>query len=280
MAQLMVMGLVVAVAVAVCLYAAVAAFKQPVSRPRLEKFAARQRLRVTADNGPLVLHALGITQRWRTLGLWTGIACGVLWSLREGRLTLDFAAAFIGWFAGAVVAEWRIAGIPRGEGRRAASLAPRTLSSYLRRGPLVTLAVALAIWLGATIAAALRTGGLAPWAWAAVTLSGLALLVLTLRRVVDRPQPPAGDDLVAADDALRARAAAVLTGSAIAALGLPTAAVFEVAGRSEAVYGNASWAAIGLLLMLLELGVGWRLATDASPARTGRARPAPAATQS
>lgn len=280
MAQLMVMGLVVAVAVAVCLYAAVAAFKQPVSRPRLEKFAARQRLVVTADNGLLVLHALGITQRWRTLGLWTGIACGVLWSLREGRLTLDFAAAFIGWFAGAVVAEWRIAGIPRGEGRRAASLAPRTLSSYLRRGPLGNLAVALAIWLGATLAAVVRTGGLAPWVWVGVTVVGLALLALTLRRVVDRPQPPAAEDLVAADDALRARASTVLTGSAIAALGLPTAAVFELVGASDTASAGNTWAALGIALMLLELVIGWRLATDASPARTSPPRPSQAATQS
>src|SRR5689334_18536905 len=85
----------------------------PVERRTLETFARRQQLRVTVANGPLLLQSLTLTRRWRTLGLSTGLSCSFLWAVRDGRVTINFTAAFLGWFVGAVVAEWRIAGLPR-----------------------------------------------------------------------------------------------------------------------------------------------------------------------
>lgn len=244
----------------------------PVSRGRLERLARRQRLALTPANAPLVVRSLALTRRWRALGLSTGLAAGLLWALRDGSLTLNFLAGFLGWFAGAVVAEWRLAGPSPAEPRRSASLEPRTMSGYLRPASAALLALVLAALLVAVVgtsAVAGRQQGqvrMEAVAWLLAALGGLALVALTLRRVVTRSQPPAAPDVIAADDALRARAANVLAGSAVAAAGVPTAGVLELLGR--VVADDGTWATAGLWVMLLELLAGYLVATWTSPART------------
>jgi len=267
-----VVGLVMAV---VMVWGAYQASREPVSRQRLERFATRQRLVVTADNGPLLLHALRLTRQWRSVGLWTGLACGLLWALREGQLTLNFTAAFLGWFVGAVVAEWRIAGLPATAGRRAASLDRRTLWRYLRTAAAVLLGLAVLVLTAAAVAVLVAAGAdhrdvtTRALAWLAAAAVGLALILGTLRRVVSRPQPPAAPDLLAADDALRGRAATVLAGSTIAAAGLCTSQLFHLMSRLV-TSDQEQWVALGVGVMLLETVVGYLVAVTASPVRRRR----------
>lgn len=259
--------------------AAVHMSTSPVSRRRVESFARRQRLTITVANGPLVVRSLALTRRWRSFGLWTGLACGVLWAAKDAELTINVAAAFLGWFVGAVVAEWRTAGLPRGEGRRMAFLERRTVSGYLNVGARTLMVLALVV-LGTSFVAVVVMAGTSETAvmsralvWAGATIAGLVLVGLTLRRVVTRPQPPTAPDLLAADDALRARAATVLAGSVIAAAGLPTATMFELIGTLIDGDGG-DWAPVGLAIMLLNMVVGFVVATTPTQVR----RPAPSDT--
>lgn len=241
----------------------------PVTRRQLETFARRRGVTITAANGPLVIDSLALTRSWRTFGLGTGLACGLLWAAREGQLTLNFTSAFLGWFVGAVLAEWRISGLPRDDGRRAASLERRTVSGYLSMEARALLVLALAVLAGSFFTVLVMAGTTdaattsRALAWAGAAMVGLVLVSLTLRRVATRPQPPAAPDLVAADDALRASAATVLAGSVIAAAGMPTATMFELIGGQ--VNDGGAWASVGLGVMVLELVVGFVVATIAAP---------------
>lgn len=264
------LALVAGLAALAILGVAVRMSRRPVGRAQLETFARRQRLTITVANGPLVLRSLSLTRSWRMLGLWSGIVWGFLWALQDAAITLDFTSAFLGWFVGAVIAEWRIAGLPRADDRRAASLERRTVSGYLGSTARVVLAFALVLLAGSSVAvlvlAGATDGAVAVPALVRIgaTCVGLVLVGLTLRRVATRPQPPTAPDLVAADDALRARATNVLAGSVIAAGGLPTAAMFELIGSQIGGYGD-TWASVGLVIMLLELVLGYAVATTASP---------------
>jgi hypothetical protein len=284
----MMFGGVAALGILLVLAALVAGVRmsgEPVSRARLERFARRQHLTLTSANAALVVRSLALTRRWRALGLWTGLATGLLWALREGSLTINFLTAFLGWFVGAVVAEWRTAGVtPPEDRRRVASLERRTVAAYLRTGSRLLLGAALAGLVAAFLATVAASGlqearpVLEAAAWLLVAGVGLALVALTLRHVVTRPQPPASPDVIAADDALRARAANVLAGSAIAAAGVPTAALLGLLGLSR--HDDESWASLGLGVMVVELIVGFVVAMTASPARTRRSHlPEAAATR-
>ena len=105
--------------------------------------------------------------------------------------------------------------------------------------------------------------------WLAAAAVGLGLILGTLRRVVSRPQAPSAPDLLAADDALRARAATVLAGSTIAAVGLCTSQLFALVGRLS-TSGQDDWTALGVGVMLLVMVVGYLVAVTASPARRSR----------
>ena len=63
------------------------------------------------------------------------------------------------------------------------------------------------------------------------------------------------------------RATAVLAGSVVAALGLPTATVLGLVGEAEGAAG--AWQGAGASVMVAALVVGWWLATRSTPARPG-----------
>lgn len=255
----------------------------PATLARTRRFARRQELLVTITNGPLVVRSLTVTHRWRAFGLTTGVLLGVLWALRDARLTLNFTAAFLGWFVGAVVAEWRLAGLQVDPGRRTASLARRTVTAYLRRDAVVLLALACLALVVLFVAVVVRAGNGQPGLrgeatlWLGAAAAGLAAVTATLRRVASRPQPTVDGDLLAADDALRARSANVLAGSAIVAAGYPAASLLGLLGTTSGAAADG-WAAASLAALALTVVVGWIVAVRPSPARrTAPAEPAPAA---
>jgi hypothetical protein len=210
-----------------------------VSRGRLARFARRQALTITADNGMRVIAYLATTRRWRSSGLVLALFLDVAYSATLSRENLPHvtgAAVFAGWFIGAVAAEWRIATIPVGE-RRMASLHQRRLGDYVARPALVIAAVAWVVVAGAALLAAADTmwqdrplryyrqipGSL--WTeLALLALTGAALGLVTYR-VLRRPQPLAPPDVLAADDAMRRHSLNMLIGSAVALAGYLGAAV-------------------------------------------------------
>ncbi|MDQ1680976.1 MAG: hypothetical protein QOI42_1835 [Frankiaceae bacterium] len=190
----------------------------PVSRERLSRFAERQRQTITAGNGNLVIAYLATTRRWRATGLLVSLLAGVVVGVRTGRLSVGALPLLSGWFAGAVVAEWRVGRPPAGE-RRAASLVPRVATAYLPRSaralPLVTAGLSLVVLLVALSLnhrpRALPLRSLALSAAMAVVLAAAARVVE--RRVVDRSQPLTEPDVLAADDAIRSRSLHVVVGA-------------------------------------------------------------------
>lgn len=174
-----------------------------VPRRRVEEFAKLHSLTVTANNGNQIIAYRATTRRWRTLGLLTSIVVQIV--VGHG-LTVVSTWALAGWFAGAIVAELRVAHLARGE-RAAASLVPRESADYLP--PAGRWAVPGALVL--CVAAAFAAGSVGPW-----TVLGLAIGAVALaahHRVLRRPQPQAEPDRIAADDAIRSRSLHVLAAS-------------------------------------------------------------------
>jgi hypothetical protein len=250
----------------------------PVSRVRVERFARRQRLTITADNGNQVIRYLATVRRWRTAGLVAGLVLSVgLHMPTEWRF--DFQILFAGWFAGALVAEARVAHLDIGP-RRVASLQPRRPSSYLTRSAwaLVPVAAGVAVALGLATTIVATTGAARPgWTaglWLAVALLVAAAVRIVQIRVLRRPQPLAPHDVLAADDAVRSRSLHVLAGGgaalvllcALAQLGAtiptsPAAAEGVVVVRTLGVFAVAA--------------LGWNVATSMWPRRSPGAGPGP-----
>src|SRR5688572_8069208 len=94
-----------------------------ITRRQLNRFAERQRIIVTPENGILLVEALSISHRWRRFGLALGVLTGVAVSVAAApphslEIYLNSGAMFLGWFAGALVGEWRIASRPVVAGTR------------------------------------------------------------------------------------------------------------------------------------------------------------------
>jgi hypothetical protein len=250
----------------------VRAVSGPVSRYRVERFAARQDLVITAGNGNLVINYLRTTRRWRVIGLSTGVLVAAAWSLRDSRITVNALAAFAGWFVGALVAEYRVVSLEPGS-RRAASLVPRLLRRQLR-APARTLLVGMVVVVAACALASLLAAAagrdievplLVGYALAAAGALGLPLLVG--RHVLSRPRPlAAADDRQRADDALRDRSLHVLAGCAIALAAFPAANLALNLGRSlsETVVAPST-RILGAVLLVAGPISGWLVATRSRP---------------
>ena len=113
-------GLIVVVGAVLVLAALIA--RAPLKQAVADRFERRQALLITQANAPHVVAALTISHRWRRVGLVVGLAAGILWSMKDGALTFNLLAGFLGWFAGAVVAQWRIGTLDQPGERRVASL--------------------------------------------------------------------------------------------------------------------------------------------------------------
>lgn len=242
----------------------------PIGRERVSRFADRHALAITPDNGPQVVRALGTTHRWRRFGLVSGLLLAALWALQEGRLSLDLVATFAGWFAGAVLAEWRISAPPSRGTRRQADLRVRTVSSFVTASNRVALAtvaallVVTAVWAGVVDLA--DPGRRADWlaAVAACLLSGGVLWAVT-RRIVDRPRPAGPPDIRDADDALRGHSLTVLAGSAVALASLPLAGF--VGTILDRLAGPGPGALAWFLTLVAGLLWGWLVAARSPSVR-------------
>ncbi len=272
MSVLPVLMVLVAVTAVLVALATMALLGSSISRGRVDHFARRQRLRLGAVNAPLVVRAIAITHRWRRAGLALGFLVGFAVAATQSRLSIDFGAMFIGWFAGAVVAEWRISALPVEGPRRSAALARRGLSTYVTAANRVMVGAAAALLTigaaGAGTHAVRDHALLATWSsWVGVSLAALLTLALTVRRVVRRSLAHPDDALRQADDALRGHALTVLTGCAVAASGLPLSAFLAMVG--DASGGSASgWAALGQWAMILLMVLGWYVASRSPSVRS------------
>jgi hypothetical protein len=207
-----------------------------VSRSRVERFARRQRLPITAGNGNQVIRYLATTRRWRTMGFLAGILASQIGAPPETIIHFNFIVIFAGWFLGALVAEVRVAHLEYGS-VRAASLLPRRPGRYVRRfaWALVPAAAVVALATGAATAAAGTVGWARPdWpaagAWLAAALVLAAAVRAVQHAVLGRPQPLAPPDILAADDGMRSRSLHVLSGGGAAVV------LFAVLNQLSAIH--------------------------------------------
>lgn len=244
--------------------------RSPLKPGTVDRFARRQRLTITDANATHVVAALLVTHRWRRAGLVWGLAMGVLWSLRSSALTLHLIAGLLGWFAGAVIAEWRIGRLDTPGARRAATLERRTVTRYLTVEALALAGITATALVALLLASGARTGTSgAWWGWVAYTGALVVTCALTAGAVMRRPSGFVDSDVRDADDALRTHALGVLVGSAIAASypALTGFALLAAHPDSAPPSTTAPWA---LLIMVAALLSGAWVAVWAPSARGRR----------
>jgi hypothetical protein len=210
----------------------VAAALRLVTRARLERFARRQELEITVANGPVVIDYLATTRLWRVGGFLFGLAVSLGVGFTQRSTETGGATALVGWFVGALVAEWRLESRHTVPGRRSALLVARRIPDYLPRSFVL---VSAAVWI-ATIALGVsdlvhqRPAQYAVIAELCAAMAVTPVTWLVARRVVARPRGLLADDVLAADDALRSRSVHVLAGCTLAINGI-LAALIETAAQ-------------------------------------------------
>jgi len=262
------LAIILAVAIAVELYRA--------HRPDpafAERWAGERGLELTAENRSPVARYLRRARLFRT---WGGVLGVLLPSLIayvvDGRVTvlgfgtdgnsapLGFGAIFIGYLAGALLAEVTTVR-PRGP-RRVAGLERRALESYLPRWVIVAQrAAAIAGAVGTIAVAAVpfpattaNPGSAVLIAIAVLIVAAAAGLEAVERWIVRRPQPFVEPALVAADDALRAQSIRAAAGAGLALLLLYVAGISLALQASDVAALHATMvgpAAVCLVASLL-----------------------------
>jgi hypothetical protein len=249
----------------------------PVSRARLERFARRQRLEITEDNGNQVIRYLATTRRWRVAGVTGGFIVSMLTAPAGTIVVVQSFPLFVGWFVGALVAEVRVAHLAYGS-VRAASLQPRRPSRYLGSlaWALAPAAALVAVGTGALTAVAALSGVAQPswsaWLWPVAALAVAGAVRAIQRTVLRRAQPHSAPDVLAADDAIRSRSLHVLSGGGSA---LVLMVVLGQLGAVHPLAGAAQQAIAGIQIlgMFLVAAIGAVVATAAWPPNGLRSRP-------
>ncbi|WP_194918958.1 hypothetical protein [Catenulispora rubra] len=212
-----VLGLSLVVLLLMTVYAAVG----PVPRRRVEEFARLHSLRVTVGNGNQIIAYRATTRRWRA----AGFTVGVLATFHTGgTYGLAFQWALAGWFAGAAVAELRVAHLDRGP-RTSASLASRRAADYLPWAGRRAVPAAMVLCVLTAVFCFARRGShpegdirvMMTWTVAGLGVGAVALAAQ--RHVLRRPQPLAEPDRMAADDAIRSRSLHVLAAAGMVLVG-------------------------------------------------------------
>jgi hypothetical protein len=180
-------------------------------------------------------------------------------------------ALFVGWFVGAVIAEWRVSVAAAAGPRRAAVLEPRRLTDYVRRPSLVVAGTACIVLAAFEVFAlgfvlARHRDGLVPvLGWIALTIVAAGLVLLVGRRVLLRPQRYVDADLIAADDAIRSRSLHVLAGSALAIAGYLAAVLAQILAAYSSALSDGAVGVIGAIGLLLVPILGFIVATSTMP---------------
>lgn len=271
-----------------CLLDFVATPWQRVRRSRVDRFARRQSLPITVENGPLVIRYLATTRRWRGGGLLLALIVTLFWPLFVSIVRPQDAASsgpganalalFAGWFAGAVVAEWRVSSLARTPGpQRSAALEPRRLADYLPEAARWSVCVAWVIAVASELSVlgsllVRHSGGVAiALAWIGATAVAAGGLGLVGHQVLVRPQRYTDPGLIAADDALRGRSLDVLAGSAMAIAGYLLAGLVYTLGPYSSVLSDGVGTLLGGLGAIAVPILGFSVATSvAAPIRRAR----------
>jgi hypothetical protein len=194
-------------------WAIVAAATRPVGIGAIVTFADRQRLHPPdIVHNTYVLQYLSTTRRWRVGGLVVAFVFAFGTGIRAGRIGIDLGAAFLGWFAGALIAEWRL-NVHRDTARRTAFLTRRRLRRYLGMPEMAVMCLAVGA-LVAMAGHALIHGQVIPTV--AVLVGNLVPVVvagITARHILLRP---AADAAPGVDNALRSRSLHALSGAVTA----------------------------------------------------------------
>jgi hypothetical protein len=228
----------------------------PVGRARLEKFARRQRLRITPANGELVIRYLAHTRRWRIAGVLAGI--GIVAAIGLAGSRLEGAALFAGWFVGAVIAETRLAAGPSGA-RRVASLAPRTFHRYVGRFTWYLLPMTAVAAVAVAIIAVPRGRAFLQVATALLAVGITVAVMLTRSRIVARAQPYEQPALIAADDALRSRALHVLSGGGIALVLICVGTQCDLLASISSASGDSTAGVVSTAVTYVGAWTGWMI---------------------
>jgi hypothetical protein len=268
-----VVGLLGLLALALVLSLATTPFA-PVTRARLHRFALRQSLPITVENGAIVLRYLATTRRWRGGGLILAVVASVIWSTATGaHFTIAGTALFAGWFVGAIVAEWRVGlAVERSGTVRVALLQPRRLTDYLFwRITVILVGVSAGVFATEIVAIAVSAHDRLELVGVAVLSVAVAVVIVRVAgHVLTRPQPLQEAGVVQADDALRSRSLHVLAGSGIAISGYLLSITVAIASRDSAAWGTGALSAgtaIGILVLPI-LGVLVATARSGSRRRT------------
>ncbi|GGL05318.1 hypothetical protein [Planomonospora parontospora] len=189
---------------------------------QIERFALRQRLVLTPSNGDRVLAYIRVTRRWRSLGLVFGLLV-VLAGFTAESIMIRPLPVFLGWFAGVLVAEVRLARArPSGRGDLGLRLVPAAVALLWT----VSAVTAGALAVHGAVARSLTPGtsvtpgtGAAALLWITATAAVVTAVPVLLRGLRTRPLPDEPADRVAAEISARSRSAHVLAaGGAVAAL--------------------------------------------------------------
>jgi hypothetical protein len=230
----------------------------------VESWARAHALDLTPSNRPMVrwyLHAARVLRTWGAVG---GLVLPPLIGAAFGSQAAEdalFFLVFLGYLIGALYAEVALVR-PLEGGRRQAVLVPRDVAHYLPwrllLGPrcvavVAVIAGAAGVLVGYDRDADSGMSG-SPRVSAAVMLALALLVVLSLERMerwlVERPQPFASPDLVAADDAIRAQSLHSIAGSGLAILLLCLGGTLFALSRSDVQFLRWTAWAPGLACLL------------------------------
>jgi hypothetical protein len=233
----------------------------------VDEWAQAHALTLTERSRPMVGWYLHTARVLRTWGVVAGLVIPPLFGAAFGinglsNTQLEFV--FFGYLVGALYAELALVR-PAGGERRVATLSPRELEAYLPQRLLLAQRVLPAVIV---LAAALtflvpyRTGA-KPSAGSVhvsmVVVAGLAVILglglLALERwLIQRPQPFAAPDLIAADDAIRSQSVHSLAGSGVALLLLGLGATLFALALSDVRVLRATMWAPAVACLFLSIG--------------------------